>query len=316
MIILRKTRQINGMILNKTNKTLAIITGPTAVGKTDLSIDVARALNTGIISADARQFYRELKIGTAAPTKIQCSKVPHYFIGHLSMHDYYNVSLFEQEALKVAEELFSESDYVVVTGGSGLYIDTLCHGIDELPDPDPGTREKVQEVFRQEGLPGLRQWLRRVDPAYYAEVDPGNPKRMIRAIEVFLSSGTPFSVLRKSTFKTRSFRIRHVVLDRPRPELFSRINQRTSQMVDDGLIEESLGLYPYRHLNALNTVGYKEVFSWLDNQWSLKEAVEKIRTNTRRYAKRQLTWFRRYEDAAWIHPEETEKILDFIRRDN
>ena len=316
MIFLRKTRETNGMILNKINKTLVIITGPTAVGKTDLSIDIAGELNTGIISADARQFYRELKIGTAAPTKTQCSKVPHFFIGHLSMHDYYNVSLFEQQAMQVVEDLFSASDFVVVTGGSGLYIDTLCHGIDELPDPDPLTRKRVKEVYEQKGLTGLRQWLCRVDPDYYAEVDPGNPKRMMRALEVFLCSGTPFSTLRKKHYKTRPFRIRRVVLDRPRAELFSRINQRTGQMIDDGLIEECLGLYPYRQLNALNTVGYKEVFSWLANRWTLEEAVEKIRTNTRRYAKRQLTWFRRYEDAGWFHPEEKEKILNFIRHDS
>ncbi len=304
------------MISKKTNKTLAVITGPTAVGKTELSINIAGELDTSIVSADARQFYRELKIGTAAPTQIQCAKVPHHFIGHLSIHDYYNVSLFEQQAMKVVNELFTTSDFVIVTGGSGLYIDTLCHGIDELPDPDPIVRKKVQQVYRREGLPGLRQWLREVDPGYYSEVDTANPKRMMRAIEVFLCTGTAFSVLRKKQYKKRPFQIRRVILDRPRAELFSRINQRTGQMIDDGLIEECLDLYPYRHLNALNTVGYKEIFSWLANERTLRDAVDKIRTNTRRYAKRQLTWFRRYEDATWFHPDEKEKIMDFIRRDS
>ncbi len=289
-----------------------VITGPTAVGKTELSIDVARDLKTGIISADARQFYRELQVGTATPSSGQLQTVPHYLIGHLSVKDYYNVALYEKHALKIMEGLFRRSDHVVVTGGSGLYIDTLCRGIDQLPDPDPVLREKIHQVYLEDGLTALRQWVKKVDPEYYGQADQANPKRMMRALEVFLSSGVPFSMLRKQNFKERPFSIKRIVLDRPRKELFDRINARTTLMIRQGLIEEALGLYRYRHLNALNTVGYKEIFNWLANKYSLHTAVAKIKINTRRYAKRQLTWFKRYDDAAWFHPDEKEKMMQWL----
>jgi len=291
-----------------------VITGATAVGKTDLSLDVALELGCHIVSADSRQFYRELKIGTAPPSQTELEKVPHYFVGHISVFEHYNAALFEQQAIPLIGKLFDKHDYVVVTGGSGLYLDTLCHGIDELPGISPLARRQVHEVYLREGVPGLRRWLKTIDPVYYRQADTANPMRMKRAIEVFLSAGIPFSRLRKSRHKTRPFRICRIVLDRPRQELFARINARTDRMIHDGLIEEGVCWFRFRELNALNTVGYKEIFAWLSNQWPLDVAVEKIRTNSRRYAKRQLTWFRRYADAAWFHPQERDAILEFIRR--
>jgi tRNA dimethylallyltransferase len=293
---------------NYKNKTLVVLTGPTAVGKTDVSIELALRLQTEIISADARQFYRELQIGTASPGLAALQTVPHHFISHLSIHDYYNVSLFEQQALKKLDELFASKDFVVLTGGSGLYIDTLCHGIDMLPDPDARARQSVRMVYDQEGLTGLRMWLKRIDPLYYDQVDLTNPNRMMRGIEVYLMSGIPFSEWRKKQIRKRPFAIKKVVLYRPREELFARINKRVYQMLDQGLVEEALHLYPFRQLNALNTVGYKEIYDWLANKVTLHAAMEKIQTNTRRYAKRQLTWFKRYEDATWFLPEELAKI--------
>ncbi len=300
------------MMTTKTNKTLLVIAGPTAVGKTELSIHIARKLKTEIISADARQFYRELPVGAAIPTPEELQKTPHHLIGHLSINDYYNAALYEKHALAIIEKLFRFSDHAIVTGGSGLYIDTLCRGIDALPDPDPVLREKVRQVYLEEGLVALRQWVKKVDPGYYRQVDQANPKRMMRALEVFLTTGMRFSTLRKQRFKERPFFIRRIVLDRPRQELFDRINSRTDGMIQQGLIEEAIGLYRCRHLNALNTLGYKEIFDWLANKYSLHTAVNKIKTNTRRYAKRQLTWFKRYHDAAWFHPHEKEKIMHWI----
>ncbi len=295
-----------------TNKTLAVIAGPTAVGKTALGITIAEKLKTGIVSADARQFYHGLPIGTAAPSREELEKVPHHLVGHLNVNAYYNVAMYEKEALEIINRLFRTSDHVVAVGGSGLYIDTLCKGIDVLPDPDPQVRKKVQEVYDQQGIRGLRQWIRKVDPEYADEVDQANPQRMKRALEVFLITGTPFSSLRKQQVKRRPFRIRKIVLNRSRQELFDRINKRTEQMIEQGLVEEAISFYRFRHLNALNTVGYKELYCWLSNTWSLHTAIEKIKTNTRRYAKRQLTWFRRYSDAAWFHPDQTDQIERWI----
>lgn len=292
--------------------TLVIITGPTAVGKTILSAEVAHRLGTEIISADARQFYRELEIGTAPPGPELLDLVPHHFVGHLSIFDYYNVSLFEQQALEVLQQVFSRSAYAVVTGGSGLYLDTLCHGIGTLPDADPVTRAYVQGVYRETGLEGLRSWLKRIDPAYYETVDLANPNRMIRGIEVYLSAGIPYSELRRHQPVRRNFRIKRLMLNRDRGELFRRINVRVDDMVRMGLVEEAVRFFPHRMLNALNTVGYKELFSWLSNLYDLRTALEKIKTNSRRYAKRQLTWFKRYPDAAWFHPDDLDGIMRFI----
>jgi len=303
------------MRINYKDKSLIVITGPTAVGKTETCIRIARKLHTGIVSADARQFYKELKIGTAAPTPSELARAKHYLTGHISISDYYNVSLFEQQALKALDEIFKKSDFAILTGGSGLYIDTLCKGIDAMPDAIPKVRERVKQIYANEGLEGLRNLLRNVDAEYFDEVDTANPNRMMRGLEVFYSTGKKFSDLRKKTSIQRPFRIKRIILNRPRHELNERINLRTNLMVQHGLIEEAVKFFPVRHLNALNTVGYKELFAWIQNQWSLDTAIEKIRTHTRRYAKRQLTWFKRYDDAKWFLSEEENQILNYIQKE-
>lgn len=297
------------------DKTLVVVTGPTAVGKTKTSIHLAEKLQTEIVSADARQFYKELNIGTAAPTPEDHKRVKHHFAGHLSIYDYYNASIFEKQALKVLHEIFKKSDYAVLTGGSGLYIDTLCHGIDDIPDADQQTRTKVKDIYRNEGLKGLRMLLKKYDPEFFAEVDIANPNRMMRGLEVFFATGQKYSQMRKKTQTERDFKIKRIVLNRPRKELFERINLRTNLMVQSGLIEEALGFFPCRHLNALNTVGYKELFLWMSSGCDLHTALEKIKTHTRRYAKRQLTWFKRYDDAAWFLPHEENAILNYIEKE-
>jgi tRNA dimethylallyltransferase len=302
------------MTSTKTNsdKTLVVITGPTGVGKTSLSIEIAGQLQTEIVSADARQFYKELKVGTAAPTTQELAQVKHHFVGHLSVNDYYNVSLFEQEALTVIDNLFLTHDYVVLTGGSGLYIDAICRGFDDIPSVDVDSRNRVEQVHQHEGMDALRLWLKSIDPAFYLQVDLANPNRIKRAIEVFLSTGKRFSELRTNSIRPRPFNIKVIVVDRPRKELFESINKRVDQMVANGLIEEALQFFRKQHLNALNTVGYKEIFDWLAGTYTLKEAIEKIKTNSRRYAKRQITWFKRYPEAQWMHPDDLEGILSII----
>ena len=292
--------------------TLLVVAGPTAVGKTALSIRLARQLKTEVISADSRQFYKELTIGTAAPSADEMAGVRHHFIGHLSVFDYYNVSMFEQEALRILAELFERTDHAILTGGSGLYIDTLCSGIDSLPQADNEIRQQVQRVLKADGLRGLRSWLKSIDPAYYHKVDLANPKRIMRGLEVFLQTGVPFSEYLNNKQVYRPFNIRRIVLDRDRKELFERINARVVKMIADGLIEEAMSMYRFRSLNALNTVGYKEIFSWLANDWPLSVAIEKIQTHTRRYAKRQVTWFKRYQDASWLHPDDEKEIQKFV----
>ena len=302
------------MTSRKKNNTLLVITGPTAVGKTALSISLAKALGTHILSADARQFYRELQVGTATPDSAQRAQVPHHFVGHLSIHDYYNVSLYEKQALDLLGKLFKQHEYIILTGGSGLYIDTLCFGIDDLPPVSPAIRKKVQSLHAQEGLTGLREQLKALDPIYYGEVDRDNPKRLMRALEVCWSTGKPYSGLRQKRKVDRPFHIKRLVLDRPRHELFERISKRVNQMLHMGLVEEALSLFPCRHLNALNTVGYKELFAWLAGEWTLHQALEKINTNTRRYAKRQLTWFKRYDDAVFFHPDQEDEVFAWLEK--
>ncbi|MFW5706863.1 MAG: tRNA (adenosine(37)-N6)-dimethylallyltransferase MiaA [Bacteroidota bacterium] len=301
------------MRANPDHKTLVVLTGPTAVGKTQTSLSIARELDAEIISADARQFYRELKIGTAAPTPSELQQVKHHLTGHLSIFDHYNASIFETQALNILNSLFKKSDYAVLTGGSGLYIDALCQGIDPMPDIDAGIRQKVKSFYLEHGLQGLRNLLHKIDPEYYEQVDQSNPNRMMRGIEVFMATGKKYSGFRISKPAQRTFTIKKVILNRPRRELFGRINQRTLMMVQQGIIEEALTFFRHRHLNALNTVGYKELFAWLENRSDLHAAIEKIQVNTRRYAKRQLTWFKKYNDAKWFLPSETNAILNFIR---
>jgi len=248
--------------------------------------------------------YREMRIGTAVPTAEELSAVPHHLIGNLSIHDYYNVSMFEQECLQLLDKLFLKHQTVVMTGGSGLYIDALCKGIDDFPTVDPEIRKTVTAQFESEGIEYLRRQLKILDPEHYDKVDLRNHKRIMKAIEVSLQTGKPYSSFLTAQERKRLFDVEKIVLNRPREELFERINLRTTQMINEGLLEEAEALYPCRHLNALNTVGYKELFAYMEGQYDLATAIELIRRNTRRYAKRQLTWFVRDSDMIWMHPEE------------
>jgi len=273
---------------------LIVITGPTAVGKTDFAIKMAKSLNTEIISCDARQMYREMRIGTAVPTAEELATVPHHFIGNLSIHDYYNVSMFEQECLQALEKLFVKHKTVIMTGGSGLYIDAVCDGIDDFPAVDLELRKTLTLQFEKEGIEYLRRILKKLDPEHYAKVDLRNHKRIMKAVEVCIQTGKPYSTFLTAQHKKRYFETEKIILNLPREELFDRINKRTTAMMENGLLEEAENLYQFRHLNALNTVGYKEIFDYIDGKHNLETTIELIRRNTRRYAKRQLTWFSKY----------------------
>lgn len=293
-------------------KQLIVIAGPTAIGKTSLSIRLAKHYSTEVISCDSRQFYREMQIGTARPTLEEMDGVPHHFVGHLSVEQDYNVSNFEQEVLQKLEELFLYQDKVVMVGGSGLYIKAVCEGIDELPDPHPDLRKTLQETFEQQGLLPLQERLQKLDPEYYAVVDQQNSKRLMRAIEVCETSGQKYSDLRKQEPKARPFDIVKIALNMEREELFDRISLRNDIMINEGLLDEVKSLLGKRHLNALNTVGYKEIFRYLDGAISLDQAITDIKTNTRRYAKRQLTWFKKDAQFHWFHPADWDEILNLI----
>ncbi len=277
--------------------TLYIVTGPTGVGKTAYTIGLAQRWQVPIISADSRQFYREMRIGTAYPTEEELSAAQHFFVGMLSIHDYYNVYMYEQDVLKLLKELFQKYPVVIMTGGSPQFLDAVCHGVDEMPDPDPSTRQFVINLFQNNGVEALHAQLRLLDPEYAAVVNPNDSKRMMRALEVSLQTGKPYSEHLHKKQVTRDFNIEKHYLNRPREELFDRINQRVDKMMADGLLEEARSLLPYRNLNPLNTVGYKELFDYFDSKCTLEQAVTDIKTHTRRYAKRQLTWFKReYEE--------------------
>ncbi len=299
-------------MLTPRTKLLVVIAGPTAVGKTSLAIELATKLKTHILSCDSRQFYRELKIGTATPSEMELAKAPHHFIGNLSVTDYYNAARYESEALALLKRLYQEHDVVILCGGSGLYINALCNGIDELPDPDPDLRKEIKENYLKFGVEYLQNELQKLDPIYYSRVDRLNPNRIIRALEVAMATGKPYSSLLTHRAKPRQFRIIKIGLFRERDELFERISQRTTCMVTNGLVDEVRNLLSFRHLNALNTVGYKEILNYLDGKISLEQAFTDIRTNTRRYAKRQLTWFRKDTDYQWFHPDQQDEILALI----
>ena len=284
------------------SKTLIVIAGPTASGKTSLAIHLAKILNTEIVSADSRQFYREMNIGTAKPNEEQLTEVKHHFIGHLSINDRYDVSRYETDALALLQLLFENHDYVILCGGSGLYIDAVTKGIDVLPDPDPKIREQLMSLYAKKGIESIQSLLKSVDPEYYNVVDILNPVRLVRAIEVFYMTGEKYSVLRKGKFKPRDFNIKKYVLSVPREQLIVNIGDRVDQMIDLGLVKEVESLLPYRKFTALNTVGYKELFNYLDGKCTLQFAIDKIKTNTRRYAKRQVTWFKRDKEYYWIEP--------------
>lgn len=296
-------------------KTLIVITGPTAVGKTALCLDIAQHFGIPVINADSRQIYKELKIGTASPTIEQMRRVPHYFVGSLSLHDYYSASLFEQQVLEILQREFEHSDYALLTGGSMMYIDAVCNGIDDIPTVDDATREALKARLSSEGLEPLVEELRQLDPEYYEIVDKQNPRRVVHGLEICLMTGKTYTSFRKREKKERPFRIVKIGLNRDREELYNRINQRVDQMMTDGLLDEAQRLYPMRHMNALNTVGYKEMFAYIDGTWTLEEAVERIKGNTRRYARKQLTWYKKDEQIRWFHPDEIEQIYSYISQD-
>jgi tRNA dimethylallyltransferase len=279
---------------------LIVIMGPTAVGKTSFSIELAKELDAPVISADSRQFYREMSIGTARTAADEMGGVAHYFTGFLSVRDQYNVSRFEQDVLKKLGELFTRHQTVIMAGGSGLYIDAVCHGIDELPDPDESLRDDLKKILEEKGIAALQEMLKVHDPVYYEKMDKLNPSRLIRALEVCIMTGKPYSSFRKEQPVQRDFRIIKIGLDLPREILYRRINDRVDEMIRNGLVEEARSLLAYRELNALKTVGYTELFQYFDGNFTLVEAIEKIKTNSRRYAKRQLTWFKRDPEIRWI----------------
>ena len=280
-----------------------------------MCLDIAQHFGIPIINADSRQIYKELKIGTASPTIEQMRRVPHYFVGSLSLHDYYSASLFEQQVLDILQREFEHSDYALLTGGSMMYIDAVCNGIDDIPTVDDATREALKARLSSEGLEPLVEELRRLDPEYYEIVDKQNPRRVVHGLEICLMTGKPYTSFRKREKKERPFRIVKIGLNRDREELYNRINQRVDQMMTDGLLDEAQRLYPMRHMNALNTVGYKEMFAYIDGTWTLEEAVERIKGNTRRYARKQLTWYKKDEQIRWFHPDEIEQIYSYISQD-
>lgn len=292
--------------------TLIVIAGPTAVGKTDVAIQFAKHFQTEIISGDSRQFYSELTIGTAKPDLQKLNEVKHHLIGNLSIQEYYNVSRFEIDVLQILTRLFQKHQVAFLVGGSGLYIDAVCNGIDDFPDPDPELRRFLKGIYQDEGIVKLQEMLKSSDPEYYAIMDVNNPNRLLRALEVCNTTGKTFTEQRLNSKKERDFNIIKIGLNLPRPELFNRIETRVDQMIAMGLIQEVESLLAFRHLNALNTVGYKEIFAYLDSKITLAQAIENIKTNTRRYAKRQLTWFSRTDEYTWFEPEQSNEMTNFI----
>jgi tRNA dimethylallyltransferase len=293
-------------------KHLIIVAGPTAIGKTALSVALAKHYHCPVLSADSRQFFKEMTIGTAKPTEEEMQGVKHYFIDSHSITEEYNVGKFETEALALLEQLFQKHDKIILTGGSGLYIDAICKGFDELPEADAEIREQISTLYKNEGLPGLQNLLQKLDPDYYSSVDLQNPQRISRALEVCLAAGAPYSTLRKGKSNARNFKTIKIGLNTDREILYNRINARVDIMMEQGLLKEAENLLPYRHLNALQTVGYKELFDFFDKKTDLKTAVELIKQNTRRFAKRQLTWFRRDAEMKWFAPEQGNAIIAYI----
>ena len=287
-------------------KRLIVITGPTGVGKTEIAIRVAEALNTEIVSADSRQLYRDIPIGTAAPDAEQLARVKHHFIGTLALDEYYSAAQFETDALKVIDKIFETHDYAVLCGGSMMYVDAICKGIDDIPTISDEIRKKVMADYTENGLDYIREELQRLDPDYCKIVDWNNPKRIIHAIEICLQAGVPYSTLRTGNKKERPFEILKFGINLPRPELFDRINRRVDMMMEQGLEDEARKVYPLRSLNSLNTVGFKEIFAWFDGTMDYVTARERIKKNTRVYAKKQLTWYAKDPDIIWIAPDEKE----------
>lgn len=298
--------------MNKNSKILWSIVGPTGIGKTALSIELAKNLKTEIISCDSRQFYKELKIGTAAPSSEELSLVTHHFIGNLSIAQDYSVGDFEKDALRKINELFNKYDQLIMVGGSGLYEKAVNEGLDNFPDIDSKVREDLMVDIQEKGLSYLQEELKKNDPEYYSQVDYNNPVRVMRALEIFRGTGKPYSSFRKNLVEKRNFTSVKIGLTASRDLIYDRINKRVDLMMEKGLLEEVISLQSYRHKNALQTVGYKELFNYLDGNSSLEFAVSEIKKNSRRYAKRQLTWYRRDESVNWFDYQSTQEIVDFV----
>ncbi|MBQ7472613.1 MAG: tRNA (adenosine(37)-N6)-dimethylallyltransferase MiaA [Prevotella sp.] len=294
-------------------KTLIVILGPTGVGKTELCLRLADSFSTPIINADSRQIFREIPIGTAAPTLAQQQRVKHYFVGTHSLKDYYSASIYEQEALQVIEQQFHHSDIALLAGGSMMYIDAVCNGIDDIPTIDDATRNLMKKRLEEEGLQSLVEELKQLDPEHYNIVDRQNPRRVVHALEICHMTGKTYTSFRTNSQKVRPFKIIKIGLNRDREELYSRINSRVLQMMEEGLLEEAHSVYPKRSLNSLNTVGYKELFHYFDGVIPLEEAIRQIQSNTRRYMRKQITWFKRDESIQWFHPDNIEEIINYIK---
>lgn len=282
------------------------------MGKTNLCMDIAGQLGIPIINSDSRQLFRQLPIGTAQPTKEQRARVRHYFVGTLDIGDYYSASMYEQDVMSLLQQLFANSDYALLSGGSMMYIDAVCNGIDDIPTVDDETRSLMKRRLAEEGLEALVEELKRLDPEHYELVDRQNPRRVVHALEICHMTGKTYTSFRTSQKKQRPFIIIKIGLNREREELYQRINQRVDQMMEEGLLEEARTMLPYREANALNTVGYKELFNYFDGVWDLSEAVERIKGNTRRYARKQLTWFKRDTQMRWFHPDDQELMMNYI----
>lgn len=293
-------------------KSLIVLIGPTGVGKTELSLRIAERFGAPIISSDSRQIYKDLPVGTAAATPEQLKRVKHHFVGILGLEEYFSAGHFENEVINLLETHFESADTALMTGGSMMYVDAVCKGIDDMPSVTPEVRAKVDALYPLIGLDGMLEMLERFDPAYFKIVDQKNPKRVMHAVEVCLTTGQTYTSFRTKTIKERPFNIIKVGLTRDRQELYERINERVDLMMADGLLEEAKRVYPYRGLNALNTVGYKEIFNYLSGEWSLDFALEKMKQNTRIYSRKQTTWFRNDNSITWFHPDQEEDVIAFI----
>ncbi|MEG1586152.1 MAG: tRNA (adenosine(37)-N6)-dimethylallyltransferase MiaA [Bacteroidales bacterium] len=293
-------------------KYLIVLIGPTGVGKTELSLRLAETFNASIISSDSRQLYRDLSIGTAAATPEQLLRVKHHFVGLLGLEEYFSAARFEEEVIRFLDTYYQDHSVALMTGGSMMYIDAVCKGIDDMPSVSAEVRRQVVEMYETMGLDGILAELERLDPEYYAIVDRKNQKRVMHGLEVCLTTGKTFTSFRTNSIKERPFKIIKIGLIRDREELYKRINSRVDQMMEDGLLEEARSVYEHRHLNSLNTVGYKEMFNYLSGEWTLDFAVEKIKQNTRIYSRKQMTWFKRDETIQWFHPEQEQEILSYL----
>jgi len=294
------------------HKKLIVIVGPTAVGKTSLSIELANHFNCPILSFDSRQFYSEISIGTAKPTPEELASARHYFISSRSIEEEYTAGMFETDAIEQLNKIYQEHEYCIAVGGSGLYINALCYGIDNIPS-DKKLRDELEEEWKSKGLEVLQEELKSIDPEYYAQADIQNPRRVMRAIEVFRLSGKPFSHYRKSTAKKRPFEIELIGLKQDSEILYERINKRVDQMLKEGLLDEVKSVYHLKHLKALRTVGYQEIFSYLDGEYELDKAVELVKRNSRRYARKQISWFKRDSNIRWFEPDEKEEIFSYLK---